>query len=78
MADVSEAASSAAEAAVPAAALVDENGQPISKSEYKRRLKLAEKEKEKAAKAAAKAAEPNSGAAKSGAGTRDDDIEPSK
>lgn len=38
--------------------LLDEAGQPISKTEYKRRMKAAEKAAEKAAKEAAKAAAP--------------------
>ena len=56
-----------------AAPMLDENGIPLSKSEQKRRLKAAEKEKEKAAKAAAKPAQVQ-GATKAA----DEEVEPAK
>ena len=62
-----------------AAPLLDEHGQPISKSEFKRRQKLAEKEKDKAAKAAAKAAAApaaEAGAGGKAAGAKEEELSP--
>jgi len=52
--------------------LKDENGNPMSKSEFKKRQKAAEKDKEKAAKAAAKAAADAAKPAKKAAAAIDD------
>lgn len=61
--------------------MLDENGQPLSKNEQKRRLKAAQKEKEKAEKAAAKAAkeaEMPAKANKSTAAVVEEELDPSK
>ena len=59
--------------------LKDPDGTPISKTEYKKRIKAAFKEKEKAEKAAAKAAVPpqrGNGKPKTGAMDDEKDLDP--
>lgn len=58
--------------------LKDPDGTPISKTEYKKRIKAAQKEKEKAEKAAAKATATTDGEAKPKIGGMEDekDIDP--
>ncbi|QDZ24155.1 lysine--tRNA ligase [Chloropicon primus] len=56
--------------------LKDENGEPLSKSEFKKRQKAAKKAKEQAEKAAAKAAKPQGGAKKKQAD--EEDLDPAQ
>ena len=85
--NMADAAAPAAVATEPVAAedskeaILDENGQPISKNELKRRQKMAQKEKEKAekaAKAAEKAAAAPAADKKAKSAAAEEELDPSK
>jgi hypothetical protein len=84
MADIDPAAGAAPAAGADDSkeVMLDENGQTISKSEFKRRQKAAQKEKEKAEKAAkaaaAAAAAPEKKAKSGAAAAAEEELDPSK